>query len=515
MRIEGKKAASAFSAFCAGAVAFIMLLLMAYLLPMSLFRTTGMSTGSGMGEVVSFEYDNFFLNGIMLFICICLFYLIWRFFESRSLKTVMLLLAVWYLVFGFCFVASARLQASEDSYILTFFAREAAKGDLSYYHEYFRFFPYQFGYVLYAEAFFRLFYGVLPNAPEGFSSLALQGLNVVYTAFSACALSMLSGHVFKNDSVRKLTAAFMFLCLPALYFVTYMYGNIPAFACVCASLWLYAGFERQGKMYKGILSAVFLTLSVLFKLNSLIVVVAVGICVFVSFVKRPQLKKAVFALVLALLIWLCSPLPQRLYEKRSGEDFGEGIPMLSWLAMGIHEGDSCSGWYDPSYTTTAFKMTEYDVSATTEIAMDAIKARLEEFCSEPVECRRFFGRKFLSQWNEPSYQGLWTNQVRQHYSKPGLLYELSCHRFERLVKAFMNVYQQLVFFAFTVGLVRLLRRRDMLMSLLPLCVLGGMLYHLLFEAKSQHSQAYFMLMLPVAAYGLIWIFEYLRDNKTR
>ena len=49
----------------------------------------------------------------------------------------------------------------------------------------------------------------------------------------------------------------------------------------------------------------------------------------------------------------------------------------------------------------------------------------------------------------------------------------------------------------------------------PLIILGGMLYHLLFEAKSQHSQGYFILMLPVAAYGFAKWFEYLRDNKAQ
>ena len=42
---------SSFSGFCARAVAAIALFFMCYLLPMSFFRTTGMSTGGGIGEV--------------------------------------------------------------------------------------------------------------------------------------------------------------------------------------------------------------------------------------------------------------------------------------------------------------------------------------------------------------------------------------------------------------------------------------------------------------------------------
>ena len=509
-----ERAGEAFSRFCTRAVAAAVLLFMCYLLPMSFFRTTDMSTGGGIGEIVRFDYDNFFLNIIALFLCLCLFYLIWRLFSRLELKHILIALCLWVLLFGFGLVVSAKLQPSEDSYIVTFFARQAARGDLSYYHEYFRFFPYQFGFVLYEEIVFRLCFLVMPGAPEGFSSLILQGLNVIYTAFSFVALVMFTGRVFKSEGAQKLTAALMFFCLPALFFVTYMYGNVPSFACVCGAFWAFSAFLEDGKWHQGLLAVLLLALSVLLKLNSLIVVVAVLAVLFVGFVRKPAVKSAVLAFLLIVCVSAGSALPQKLYEKRSGEDFGSGIPKISWLAMGLHESSSCSGWYNPTYTTTAYRLSGYDAEATSKIAAEAIDRRLEAFSGDLIECERFFGRKFLSQWNEPSYQGLWNNQLRDHYSDPGLMYQLLCHRMERGVKAIMKIYQQLVFFGFTLGLLRIFRRRDMIFALLPLTVLGGMLYHLLFEAKSQHSQCYFIMMLPVAAYGFARLYELIMDTKS-
>ena len=511
-RIE--KTGEAFSRLCTKAVSLIMLAFMCYLLPMSFFRTTDMSTGGGIGEIVRFDYDNFFLNIIALFLCLCLCYLIWRLVQTLSLRHILIVLCLWVLLFGFGLVASARLQPSEDSYIVTFFARQAARGDLSYYHEYFRFFPYQFGFVLYEEVVLRLCYLVMPKAPEGFSSLILQGLNVIYTAAAYLALVMFTGRAFKSETVQKLTAALMFSCLPALFFVTFMYGNVPAFACVCGAFWAFAAFLEDGRWHQGLLTVVLMVLAVLLKLNSLIVVVAVLIVWLVSLVKKPGFRSAFLALLLLFSVLVCAGLPQKLYEKRSGEDFGSGIPKISWLAMGLYEGSSCSGWYNPTYTTTAYRLSQYDPEATADVARAAISDRLTEFSQNLIECERFFGRKFLSQWNEPSYQGLWNNQLREHYSQPGLMYELLCHRMERGVKAFMNIYQQLVFFGFTLGLFRILRKRDMIFALLPLTILGGMLYHLLFEAKSQHSQCYFVMMLPVAAYGLAKFYELIRETKS-
>ena len=71
----------------------------------------------------------------------------------------------------------------------------------------------------------------------------------------------------------------------------------------------------------------------------------------------------------------------------------------------------------------------------------------------------------------------------------------------------MNVYQQFVFLALLLGLIRLGKKKDLLRCLLPLILLGGLLYHLLFEAKSQYAMPYFVLILPIAAYGLFTFFR--------
>ena len=51
------------------------------------------------------------------------------------------------------------------------------------------------------------------------------------------------------------------------------------------------------------------------------------------------------------------------------------------------------------------------------------------------------------------------------------------------------------------------RKRDLLRALLPLILLGGLSYHLLFEAKSQYALPYFMLLLPLAGAGLTALFR--------
>ena len=514
-RLDGKS--NKFSRFCAGAILVLAMLFMAFLLPMSLIRTTGMSAGaSGLtGEIVTFNYDNFFLNVIVLAICVATVYIFSRLCEHLRLKNLIAALMLWTVLFGAAFVCSAKLQPSEDSFIVTFFARQAAKGDVSYYYEYFTFFPFQFGFVLYEELFFRLFGLVLPNAPEGFSSLALQGVNVLWTALTYYAVIACTGYIFKSEDVQKVTAILLFFFLPPVLFATYMYGNVPGLACCCTGAWMFLRCQARRGWGSGVLCAVFFALAVCLKLNSLIFFAAVVIVWIVSLIRRPEGRSFVLLALLVFMTLGLKGLPQRYYEARCGESFGSGVPMLGWMAMGVSEGQSCSGWYDTAYTTDAYKAAGYDRAAAEDTARAAIKARLEYFGEEPREGARFFSRKLLSQWNEPTYQGLWNNQIRKKYSEPGKLYELVCQRFARRLTQLMNYYQQMIFFGFTLGLALLMNKKDITAALFPLVVLGGLLYHLLFEAKSQYAVGYVLLMIPIAAYGIMHLSDFAAERSRR
>lgn len=489
------------SRVCARTVLALALVFMAFLLPMSLIRTTVMSTGGVGGEIVSFNYDNIFLNIIVLVICTSTVYIIRRLIYHISVKRVTAFMALWITALGLLFVCSAKLQPSEDSYVVTFFARQAAKGDLSYYNEYFTFFPYQLGFALYEELFFRAFALILPTAPEGFSALALQGMNVLYLALGSVCTVKCAGCIFKNDDVQRITAVLFMFFLPGLLFSTYMYGLIPGYAAASAGVLMFFRFQERGKLSDAVFSAVFTALAVILKLNCLIFFIAIVIVWGLVLLRKPRVKSALMLALFVLCVMCTRGIPQRVYEARLGASFGDGVPQVCWMAMGVSEGKSCSGWYDRKYTTDLYSAEGYDRDETALKARAVIAERVEYFKAEPREGQRFFSRKLLSQWNEPTYQGLWTNQVRKPYSEQGSVYKLICQTFARRLTQLMNYYQQLVFFGFTLGLALLLRKGDIKTALFPLVILGGLIYHLFFEAKSQYALVYIMLMLPVAAYG--------------
>ena len=498
-----KNAREKFSGFCAGGVLVLELGFMAVLCVLSLLGSFSVTTGGGEGEVLSYAKDSVFLNLFLTAAFLALIFCASRLLERVSAKKLTVLLLVWTVLFSSAFVCSAKLQPSQDSYIISFFASQSARGDTSYYHEYFRFFPYQLGFALYEEILYRVFYSLLPTAPEGFAAVALQLLNVLYTALTFFALIKISGLLFKEERAEKLTALLLFFSLQPMLFTTFMYGNTPALCFAVLAVWMFLLFTEREEIKFAVLCIVFLSLAVLIKLNTLIFVVTLGIVWLLSILRKPSWKSALFLALMIVSVLFVKPLPQKIYEARMGEELGKGIPQSGWLAMGLHEGQSGPGWYDPTYTTTNFLASDFDPKQSGENAKKAISEKLSEFSEAPGEALRFFGRKFSSQWNEPSCESLWLNQINKSYSHSGKLHAFFSRNHADGVFAFMNIFQQAVFLAFTAGLVlMLLKKREIGAVILPLVILGAMLYHLLFEAKSQYALGYFVLMMPVAAYGM-------------
>ena len=506
-RIE--RGIASLSRFGAATVLVLTFAFMAFLTFCAYLETGDVSTNNAAGELVELYADNIFLNILMLFIFLSTLYLLYRHSNDRSLWRTELLLMAMVFALGITFILSVKLAAPwySDSYLVLYAAEKAAIGEYTGLDSYFCRFPFQLGYVLYAEIVFRLMGSTLPGMPAGYYRLALQGLNVLWLLLCYHALIQLSWQLFQSRRVQKLTTVLLMFCLPPVFTCTFLYGNIPGFALGALALWMFAAFMRQRRLWQGLLCALFLGLAVAVKLNLMIFFAAIVIVWLLDLLQNRSIKSLVCLLLTVVSVLTLGRAPQDIYERRSGKDFGSGIPMIAWMAMGMSEGHAGPGWYKEDHTVSFFMDSGMDPEATAENAGQVIKQRAEYFAENPGQGLRFFSRKLRSQWNEPTYESLWINQVQQSYGQKGFMYEWFCHVGERHITGYMNQYQQLVFLGMLLSCVFLWRRRDIRQCLPALVILGGILYHLLFEAKSQYALPYFVLMIPLASYGFCSLYK--------
>lgn len=468
-------------------------------------ETSLLNTEHISGEHIEFYADNVFLSILVLALLLSASYLFYRNCGPIHPMRMELALLIWSFVLGTTYIATTKLRAPSfsDSFFVTYGAQRLALGDYAVVSEhYFYRFPFQLGYVLYSELFFRAANLILRHAPEGYAVLALQELNLCWLLLEYHALIETARLLFKDERIHKLLMLMLFFCLPPLLTTPYLYGSVPAFSCGICALWFLLKYLKHGEMKYALLCALAITAAVTLKLNLLIFFVAIAGTWLVMLLKKPTLKSLLCLLLTVACVLTIPSLPQRIYERRFGLRYGSGIPMICWMAMGLSEGYAAPGWYRSDYTVTAYETSGYDREATADNARLVIAERLRWFRENPDKTADFFSAKLRSQWNEPSYGSLWINQVYPSYSEKGRLYDFLCGSGARRTLAVMNQFQQFVFLCTLFGLIRLWKKKELPRCLLPMIVLGGLLYHLLFEAKSQYALPYFVLMLPTAAYGL-------------
>lgn len=407
-------------------------------------------------------------------------------------------LALWTAA-ALCFVLAVALLPRADSALVIEAAKRFAAGDFSPLEgEYFSRVSYQLGICLPLEGLARLLPGLDLN-------LLMQALNCAISAALMALLCGLAGGL-SGDACTSGAAALLYLAfVPMLLFNMFVYGVLPMLLLCVLAMRCFARCARTGERRFGVLYALLIGAAAALKPNAMIVMLALLICAAVHALQR---KDGFLLLCAALSAVLCFALPAgviRLYELRAGVTLAPDTGMLLRLAMGMQDSMIAAGWYNGV-------IEEYwPLSVTPEMekaaALEMLAARLREFAADPAGAWAFFKEKCLTQWAEPSYDILWYGAV---CGKSGRFNGLAHAIFRdgspvrALLAGYMNIFQQAAYVLALIGTCGMIKEKriEAVQLMLPVTVLGGFLYHMLFEAKSQYIYPYMLLLLPLAAAGM-------------
>lgn len=400
------------------------------------------------------------------------------------------------------FLLGAGIPQSYDAAYVLEAAQLFAQGNYKVMQQaYFHACSYQLGLCLPMELVLRLLPGLDLN-------LFMQGLGVVLNAASVAMLAWLAGQAL-GSRAAWLTLLLSSLFLPAMFNPVHAYNTLPMFFCAVAAMCCFARYLRTRRARWGFAWAALMGVAYMLKPNAAIPMLALLICAVLDALRSRDWRAVGFALLSAVLGVLLIRAVIGQYELRSGVTLTGNVSMLSRLTMGLQEGRVEAGWYN-RYIERFFPL---EVTAEQERAeaLADLTQRLHEMAASPALAADFFRRKLLSQWLEPTCGILWYARL----SEPsGSLAPLAQQVFAQggairtALEAYMNVFQQALYLLACVGLAGTIRRRPgSLQLLLPLVVLGGVLYHGIFEAKSQYAYIYMLMLLPLAAQGLAAVTE--------
>lgn len=365
-------------------------------------------------------------------------------------------------------------------------------------------YPYQLGLTLYME--------IVTVLAGEYAQTALIVLNLLAMIVMSIIGARLTENLF-GKQVSLYYALLLIFLFPLYFYISFIYGECMSMMFSVLFVWQMTVYLKNQRVRNLIFMCFAAFVSVVFRANSMIVVIAAVIVFLLRFIKERKPMLLLAALLCLVFVFAGRGLIQAGYELRSGQDVPDGIPPTGWIAMGMQEGVRGNGWYS-EYGVEIYENNGYNTELANEEAMSYIRRRLAEFADNPGIAWQFYREKILSQWDEPSYQALLVlNAGVDHSDISQMKHEIMFGRYYDGILQFMNLFQSLLYAAALVSaLYLILKRGEASAYLFHLIFIGGFLFQMLWEAKSRYVLFYIVMMLPLCAMGISVICESLEQG---
>lgn len=498
---------------CSCIAIYLIAVLFALLSVASILQTCHIDQANPYSEIINFDKDLVLTNIALIGLTILGALVALRKnisiskLNTKFIVGVMLLMTT---ILSLVWIMLVKSIASGDAMILLNTARDAAKGNYQsfhtsweYYgnHSYYLFYPFQLGYVFFAEILYRIF-------GTGSSDILFQIPNVIALDCIYLGLVMITKKLFDRKSVTNITAIAFAICFQPMFMTTFTYGLLLGLSFSVWSVYFVIRYMQENKIKFAVFAVLLMAVSVLLKYNNMIVMAAVCIALLLHVIG----KKRFLALAVIAAMILCSVGLQKLviysYSARSGVELNTQVSQKMYAYMGMSESGMAPGWYNGKAMET-LRDANMDVEKANEVASQGIKQRFDTL-TRSNQFFEFYKQKLLSQYNEPSFESVWISQVRKHnYPEgeklPGFVDSVYSGGMSKVLDTWFHYFTMMTYIAFTAGMVWLIFRKKLTTEslILPVAVLGGALYHLIFEGKSQYILPYFILLIPFAAYGFV------------
>ncbi|MDE6926383.1 MAG: glycosyltransferase family 39 protein [Acetatifactor sp.] len=356
-------------------------------------------------------------------------------------------------------------------------------------------FPYQLGLIVLVEL---LFVVVGTYNYYAFEYLcAVLAMGIVYLGYRI--VSELTDHTATVVAYNLL----MMGCLPLIFYTSWVYGDVPGVFFTLLAGWMLLKYCKGEKRRYLVVIVCALVFSMLVRIHSLILLVALGIAAVLYALKRKDLKIVLAFLLTVVLTYGTYQGIYKIYEIRSGYEHYDGIPIVTCIAMGMQESNESYGWYNDYPKQVAWE-NEYDYDRTVAAAMENLRERLQFFRENPDYANLFFREKILSQWNDPLYQSLYYNTRYREELKPdaGSLAARLSGDLHFVVVFVSDRIQFIVFFGMLCYFFFLVKKdSNILQHVFAITIIGGFLFSVIYEAMGRYIFPYYVMMFPFAVYG--------------
>lgn len=486
------------------AIEIIFILILSFLTIESIFKTCTISND----EVTSYCYDNPIIHIITISITILIFMFINNKKININKKWLWVLIGIWTLISVIWIYISDLYPRADQKYIYQI-AEQMRKGIFDGFNQgkYAASNPHQYGLILY-EYIFGFIFGSK-------NYLGLQLINVVALLVSFFCIYKITRKMFKNKETSIITILGLLLFIPIWFYITFIYGNILGLAFSMIALLLMINYLDTKKVKFLILSAISISLAIIFKSNYLIMLIAIICMLLLDIISNKDLKNIIpIILLIVMYLIIKNLIPITMYII-TGKEKSEGIPMTAYVEMGLQEGRRAPGWYN-AYNRSVYRKNDYNTEKAKETVKNDIKNSMNKFKNDPKYTIEFFYKKTVSQWNNPNFQCFWISKARRTGTgkeKSAIVKSINgSGKINKVINEYMNIIQTIILFGATAFMIINFKTNRGRQLIFGIMFIGGFLFHLIWEAKCQYTITYFVLLIPYAVRGYVQLSEIVKKR---
>ncbi len=314
--------------------------------------------------------------------------------------------------------------------------------------------------------------------------------------------------------VQILTLVCGIIFIPFIMYTAFVYGNIWSMALAIAAFDSELRFLQTHSWRRLSLSVLFVSVAYQVKNNVLIILIAMIIYALVISLKDKDsfLRGIVYVVTCCIIFVVISKIPSLLLEKKTGYTLNQGVSPWAFVAMGLQDDGTAPGWYN-GYNHATYIENNCITELQERQAKEEVKERFNLFIEDSHYTFEFFSKKIASMWTEPTYQAFWICQIRNHrVNYPAWLDDFMGVGNYTKVASLLGNFQLFLFFGCMIWLLLEPKETFVRNSFFILCIVGGFLFHLFWEAKSQYSITYVVLMIPMALQGFGLLAKWLQEK---
>lgn len=458
---------------------------------------------------------NLFGMGVFLAVLIAVLWLSGK----VNLKVLTYLVLAWCVLIGAILIVFGKTVPAADALSVYSIAESLAHGDTSVIHptdSYLSYYPQQVGLTLFFEILMRLC-GFLPSGIRiyHFIKCLYVLLACVIILFQKKTVRLL----WESETAERIYLLFIGLDLPFLMYTSFVYGEIPSFTAVTlgfyflAKLWKGEKVAGRQEILQSAAALFFMVLGTMLRKNNLILVIALLLVIILQWLRDKRHLLLVWGLLCFICCLVVLPVTKKSYEARSGNTISSGVTTMSYFAMGMQESSRGNGWYN-GFNFNTYQETGMDSAATNEISRKAIRERMAYFRENPGYAVRFYLGKHLSQWADGTYASRQAT-LATYGGRTKFFDSLYMGEGSLIYIEYCNIYQNILYLGALLFMLDALRKkRDELPLYLGIIgVIGGFLFHTIWEANARYIFLYSLLLVPYAAVGWQMAFQKIKSRR--